>query len=566
MSQQSGPTRFLAPSPSDVTVKDPNTRSRFSYTREFLLSLAELYIAELPREVHLSISRVFEDACILLPPPICDSDSRWHKSVAQLSTLKGLDNVNNLLHRSENPYWPPRHYKALPPSNRDNNDFHNNENETSGSSICTSQEKVKWERWRKERVRKPKEDQFLFNERIDSTALMTSGNLNNLDSKQLDASHRLSLIEGALRGPNNTRSFEAVQGIITNSTLNLSEKSVNHNDASKHLTSLLEKGIQLAESKACSNLDTGHPAITPTVMNDFESAREKTEKIEKTEASEYYLSPSAGDRLYHSMVDKCESSKVHGFKQADLISMKQNPLSLDVPIQQELELNDFCSLDRVSTSSSELDLPDEDSLIIFDEPFLMPDMENTVIGDSIPSPEGNQIKDDDEDDSSNLTCDMIKRLVESILNDDSSPAPLLDDYPQVHHKGGLNTSCHSLQPLQPFTHFCPNQDTAMDLSYFTSLTLDSFPSSTRYQPFPPPSHDKKRRLDYDASHAMFQQMMTSYPQKLNANSKQDCTMGYQDPNYVAKCRFYGTMNLFGMVLVVSFILHNGTIVFVYTLL
>ncbi|GAU32351.1 hypothetical protein TSUD_43930, partial [Trifolium subterraneum] len=142
MFQENQYSALLAPSTSDCYIEDPSERSRISYTRKFLLSLAKVgdhRTLKLQREIRLKMSCVFENSAGLLPSPYCDQDSVCNQENRQDSAPKALDNVN-FLHKSNEPYLPPCRNKALSSSSGDSNGSLSDN--ISGSSGCTSQEQA----------------------------------------------------------------------------------------------------------------------------------------------------------------------------------------------------------------------------------------------------------------------------------------------------------------------------------------------------------------------------------------------------------------------------------------
>ncbi|KAK7349623.1 hypothetical protein VNO77_07128 [Canavalia gladiata] len=108
MNQENGKATFLALSPSDVDVQDPNKRSKFSYIRDFLLSLHKSNsTVKLSMEAQLSISCVVDDTSGFLSPPKCVQILNVKKGEPEKFLLKVLDGVNQLLQRSNEPYRPP---------------------------------------------------------------------------------------------------------------------------------------------------------------------------------------------------------------------------------------------------------------------------------------------------------------------------------------------------------------------------------------------------------------------------------------------------------------------------
>ncbi|KAK7357290.1 hypothetical protein VNO80_16574 [Phaseolus coccineus] len=178
-------------------------------------------------------------------------------------------------------------------------------------------------------------------------------------------------------------------------------------------------------------------------------------RISTRDPSEAYISPISVEKGKQvvSMVDDCESSTV--YCRGISVNMNQNPSSPDFHIQGELKLNSFSgSIDGKSSSSCELCLPDEDSLITFDELFLLPELENLAVADSSmsSSPERSPIEADVLSPSS--PREMIEKLVEFILNEESS-TPHLED-PTVQHGAGLRCFSHSTHAQQTHAEFYSN--------------------------------------------------------------------------------------------------------------
>ncbi|CAL0316019.1 unnamed protein product [Lupinus luteus] len=420
------------------------------------------------------ISAFQDESGLLSAPSFCAPDSRCYKIVPQNSHVKVPDDANHILHRSDKPYLPPCHYKALPPSSRDSNNVLNCA--ISGSSECTNQEKTEQEMWRKDTFGQATEDKLHSNKNTDSkeceeVLLMASvtRNLNSLQStsnaitKQLDASTKLNMIQEAVAGaalqpnilPEATKNCatecQPVQDLLTNESVNLWQKSVNYIDTSWHFLSVLDDGMHLMESEGYSNFDVGHPEGTSDVVE------------------------SLNNSIPSSFLSQ-DGKHLQGVKHTTSINMKQNPSSPGFEIQQDFELNcSGCSLDGQPYSSSELCLPDGDSLIAFDEPF----------DKALSSPARNRIEPDA---FSPISPDnMIVKLIESILKDDS-PAPHPDD-PKVNHGAGLKDFGHSLYAQQSQTQLCSNQFNSFQLNKidqagFSFFSYHSFPtldSTSGYQ-------------------------------------------------------------------------------------
>ncbi|TKY51341.1 hypothetical protein E2542_SST22852 [Spatholobus suberectus] len=632
MSQESGNETFLAPSPSDVDVQDPNKRSKISYTREFLLSIDRAdSTVKLSIEAQAVICACFFNSVVdeapgLLSSPLCVPDSRCQRSVPQNFYVKVPNDVGHqLLHRSDEPYRPPCRYKALPSPTRDSNNLL--DGDTSGSSECINQETADREIRRKDTVGVAKEDKWLSSKNADSKDsrdefLMSPAtrNSNTLQftssviSKQLDASQKSSQIQGAVRGDaglpptlletakNCPNPRQQVQDLTTNGTVNPWLKTVNHIDTSWNLSSMMDNGVQLMESEESSNMDVEHLEGNAHVMESLKKSRspgflseenyehhkknhcevayeqgfmelqlsntsvrvyDSPGSISISDPSKVYISPTSAEeeKQFVSMIDDCESTTV--YCKGISVSTKQNPPCPDFQIHPELELNSFSGSFDDSNSSSELCLPDEDSLITFDELFLMPDVENLAVVDSSmsSSPGRNPIEANVFSPSS--PREMVEKLVEFILNDESC-TPHVDD-PIVHHGAGVGGFSHSIHAQQTHTQFWSNQLNLemdqQDYSSFQRNSIDSaiysffphsFPPNTFSQPFPL-HHDELRRFDHEASQSTFQQMinpgklnlcslsvsqsgvpshlpalqMASCTQKLN--SMQGCPFAYQEP-------------------------------------
>ncbi|CAL0320479.1 unnamed protein product [Lupinus luteus] len=235
-------------------------------------------------------------------------------------------------------------------------------------------------------------------------------------------------------------------------------------------------------------------------------------------------SPPKQARLFFPSEDE---KHLQGVMQTTSISMKKNPPSPGFHIEQDLELNSFSgSLDAKSNSIPELCLPDEDSLITFDDQFLMADVENSdVVSNSMFSPERNPMEPDEF--SPGPPCDMIEKLMETILCHVNCPPPPHMDDRKMHHGAGLKGFYHSLYAQQSHTHFGSNQNPGGDQQGHLSFqrnnirpaihsfcTYHPLPLNTMSQPFLV-SHDE-RRFGYGFGKSMFHQMMN--PGKLHVCS------------------------------------------------
>ncbi|OMO86975.1 hypothetical protein CCACVL1_09349 [Corchorus capsularis] len=168
-----------------VAARDSHKKSKFSYTRDFLISLAELDTCKtLPAGFDISILREFDDQSSSLLPGYHHSDggrfqsisshcswrnpqqgllgqgllgqgllgsgtlARVHKAVAESSVPVLQDSGCHLLNRSSEPYRPPHLSKAKYDSGRESKDFYNGQ--TFGSSDDLSRERAEEERQRRD--------------------------------------------------------------------------------------------------------------------------------------------------------------------------------------------------------------------------------------------------------------------------------------------------------------------------------------------------------------------------------------------------------------------------------
>ncbi|GMY07315.1 hypothetical protein FCV25MIE_02554 [Fagus crenata] len=159
----------------DWTVKELHKQSKVSYTRDFLISLAELDTCKkfpCGFEFDPSILCEYGDVSNCSSQSRRNSDSElshdnlsrtlWrnpaHSGILGHGASPGVSGCLNgvstlgvpdkgLLHRSNEPYRPPRTYKAVCHSGRQSSDSYNDE--TFGSSECLSQEMAGGERRRK---------------------------------------------------------------------------------------------------------------------------------------------------------------------------------------------------------------------------------------------------------------------------------------------------------------------------------------------------------------------------------------------------------------------------------
>nr|XP_027187262.1 uncharacterized protein LOC101511763 isoform X2 [Cicer arietinum]XP_027189249.1 uncharacterized protein LOC101511646 isoform X2 [Cicer arietinum]XP_027189252.1 uncharacterized protein LOC101511319 isoform X2 [Cicer arietinum] len=108
---------------------------------------------------------------------------------------------------------------------------------------------------------------------------------------------------------------------------------------------------------------------------------------------------------------------IHSEEELPISVTKENASIPDVQIQKESELNSSNSSFDGNLTSSDIRLPDEDSLITYDGPFSGLKVEIPPgINSLLPAPESNLTED--ELDSPGSVYDRIVKLVESVLEDD----------------------------------------------------------------------------------------------------------------------------------------------------
>nr|XP_025620092.1 uncharacterized protein LOC112711614 isoform X1 [Arachis hypogaea] len=474
MNEESGTAVFSASSPSE-------RRSKISYSREFLLSLAKADgTVKLPREVKLSSPCFLEDASGLLSPPFCVP-----------VTLNILDKANHLLHRNNEPYRPPCIYKAFLPSSSDGKDLLNSD--TPGSAESTNQDKAKaeGERWRKVTVRLPKEEIWYSSKNTDSEEY-SGTTLVSPATRHLNVSQRESLIQPS-KVPKATKGC-----CLQHHQVSLFHKSMNHIHTTLNVLSMLDDSMHFMDFETHSKFQMVNPPGTPLVMEPLQGSKPPNFLSQENCGNNQ---KNHGEVEYETLIQEMKLSNipvcVHVSPPAiEICDLSESDTSTTSPVEGDKQSSSYSSsIDGRSNSSFELCLPDEESLICFDGPFLMSDVEKlTMVDDSMSSSAPSSPRD------------MIEKLVESLLNDESCPAPHLNDR-IVHHGAGLEGFGYLPHAQHSYTEFCSNQlnlqrDEQMHSSFqknsiysamSSSAASHSHPSSTACQPFAL-SHDELRRV------------------------------------------------------------------------
>ncbi|XP_058782138.1 uncharacterized protein LOC131656431 [Vicia villosa] len=209
------------------------------------------------------------------------------------------------------------------------------------------------------------------------------------------------------------------------------------------------------------------------------------------------------------------------------------PFIHDVQIQQDSEFKSAnTSLEDCSSSISGFSFPDEDSLVTYDEPFWTLEVKIPPRNDSfMSSPESKLIEDDL--DSPDSTFEMIKSLVESVLDGD-------DDYDDDYYSFDKDSS--SMDDIMEELVQHGARVAKLNLSYqpFHSdqLNLGRGPFSLPFHCCPCGnichSDHELRRFGLGADESMFQQgIMPSLEVpswKEKTNLMQNC-FEYQHPGY-----------------------------------
>ncbi|MED6122168.1 hypothetical protein PIB30_037335 [Stylosanthes scabra] len=412
-----------------------------------------------------------------------------------------LDNANHLLHRSNEPYRPPCRYKALHLTSRDGQDLL--KSDTPGSAESTNQDKAKVEGERRIKVRLPKEDIWYSSK--------------NTDSEEYSGT---SLVSPPTRH------------------LNVSQRA-----------GLIQPSIVPKATTGCSlqHQQMGNPQGTPLVM----------EPLQRSKPLNFLIQENSGN------LPICVHVSPRGIGKCDLSELDAS--ISPPPVEDDKQSSSYSSsIDGRSNSSFEICLPDEDSLICFDGPFLMSDAEKlTMVDDSISSSSERSSFEVDVF-SPSSPRDMIEKLVESLLNDESCPAPQRND-PIVHHGAGLEGYGHPPHAQHSYTQFCPNQlnlqrdeqehssfqMNSIDSAIYSSAASHSLPSSTACQHFALSHdelrrfHDQLKRVDIQIGQSKLQQKINAGKRQLsslsvsqgamtplqNLNPTQSCSLGYQDPRW-----------------------------------
>ncbi|KAJ7974139.1 Chorismate synthase [Quillaja saponaria] len=527
----------------------------------------------------------------------------------------------HVLHRSNEPYRPPRHYKALRPSSEQNNDLR--DNVTFGSSECLNQEVSEWDKRRrasfdlmmnKQRdllkenqneileaceehlnanmVKLLEEGKNLVNkcteleESLESPVLRNFSTLQsnlNAITKQLSAYDKTNIAEGALTfedleqstcsdiNKNCSTKDQVVQDLNIHSTENRQQNSVNHVDLSGHIHIMLQKDSSLTDSEACTNLNVENwGKIYPINSDNNSSLLEAPPLIEEK-------------NLFLSTVGRCGFAGISDgaiFSSSDVeqhgsTGTKESMSENDSQTKQGLESNFFSGFYENSNSSIELCLPDEDSLITFDELYYLPNEDNLIavdeafympeehcisVDDSALSPERNS-NENDMFNASSLN-DMAEKLVESILGDEGSNLRHLGGatlHSNYCDETGWNASYHTLHAQQSSMFYHDQLNPGRNIFHPLDnqqrhVNFQRETSNTKTYPSPPCHHipsnklfhpchlaqSELKRFGHDVSHPALKQMpilnefslpryqMACYTQ---LNPMQDCTLNYQQPHF-----------------------------------
>ncbi|RHN81757.1 hypothetical protein MtrunA17_Chr1g0202591 [Medicago truncatula] len=325
--------RYAALSTYDVYFNDSSKRSRISYTRSFLLSLAKdcdrRATVKLLKEIQLAMACAFENSPGLLPSPYCDYDSVYQhqQQVKKDFVLKDLDKVN-LLHMST--------------VNKD--------------SVPKALDKVNL-------LRMSTVNKDSVPKALDKVNLLRMSTVNKDSApKALDKVNLLHKSSAPYLPPCRNRALSSSTG----------------------------------DSNGSPNGD---------ISGSFECTTQKQAEPGKCGI----VSP----RTFAKRDNLWECYKQDRFA----------PIIPDDQIHQESELKSSnVRIEDCSTVIPGLCLPDEDSLIAYDGPFLNHEMEISLGIDSFMSAPESNLTEDDDLDSQSSTFDMIMNLVEFVLDDSD------DDY------------------------------------------------------------------------------------------------------------------------------------------
>ncbi|XP_025677306.2 uncharacterized protein [Arachis hypogaea] len=297
---------------------------------------------------------------------------------------------------------------------------------------------------------------------------------------------------------------------------------MNHIHTTLNVLSMLDDSMHFMDFETHSKFQMVNPPGTPLVM----------EPLQGSKPSNFFSQENCGNNQknhgeveYETLIQEMKLSNipvcVHVSPPAiEICDLSESDTSTTSPVEGDKQSSSYSSsIDGRSNSSFELCLPDEESLICFDGPFLMSDVEKlTMVDDSMSSSAPSSPRD------------MIEKLVESLLNDESCPAPHLND-PIVHHGAGLEGYGYLPHAQHSYTEFCSNQlnlqrdeqthgsfqKNSIYSAMLSSAASHSLPFSTACQPFAL-SHDELRRVHDQLKRADNRIDQSKLQQKINTGN------------------------------------------------
>lgn len=364
-----------------------------------------------------------------------------------------------------------------------------------------------------------------------------------------------------------------------NDTENGQPNSPNQRDASQHLLSLLQKGTVLTDLAASPDksllFEVGTDSNVISIFNQEKAGKSDNQEalhgtsfakeLQLTDASLFshkgspcrvtkddaslpcgFASPVMDNSFFPSKVDEYGPSVVNqeGImsssynKQADSSEMMGNKQVCDdflakigskVQPKEGLKLNPVSDFEEKSDSTIEICLPDEDSLITFDDYSFLPDEDSLITGDDfrLPSDENSlfsptsQVHNGEKPSGLNVTLSHEKssqlHSERSTANRNSYGLMGLEpsnhtwhaqqSYPQLHHTQPYTgeTFLHSLGS-QTHLHSARNSMKAIAKSYPCNHSPHQFRSTNVLPSLFQQTHGEPTMFDHPVNHMLLQQM------------------------------------------------------------
>ena len=331
---------------------------------------------------------------------------------------------------------------------------------------------------------------------------------------------------------NASTQHQNVQGFSCNDTKDGQQTSPNQHDASQCLLSMCQKDtvlIDLAESQGRGLLfDVGTDSNVINIFSKGNTGKSNMQEavygtnftkelqlpdasvpLRKGSASRVtkndallpceFPFPEVGNNFFPSKLDEYRPSRVNleGImstkcnKKTDLSEMTGNQLVSDAILAEigskvqpklGLKLNPVIDFDEKSDSTIEISLPDEESLVTFDESWLLPDEDSLITFDDFSFLSDDSVKSDLFGSSS---------PVHNVTLSEENSSQLHLDGPTAHCKSyglmGLETSNHTLHAQQSYSQF-HHTPPFMGRAFYSPNSQRNSMKSKTYPCNPPPCH------------------------------------------------------------------------------